>query len=133
VTQSTRTAGDGNLSSNNVDINVQQNGQAPVLTANQGQVLTSGATITEANRAGSLTVSSSNGGVQLAIQAGNNQGDSMQRIAAGGVLQATNLMGTKNQVQNLTQLNIVLRNDLPSPGTLNCNLDQLKSLRSAGY
>ena len=133
VTQSTRTAGDGNLSSNNVDINVQQNGQAPVLTANQGQVLTSGATITEANRAGSLTISSSNGGVQLAIQASNNQGDSMQRIAAGGVLQATNLMGTKNQVQNLTQLNIVLRNDLPSPGTLNCNLDQLKSLRSAGY
>ena len=98
------------------------------LTALQG--------VTQSTRtagAGSLTVSSSNGGVQLAIQAGNNQGDSMQRIAAGGVLQATNLMGTKNQVQNLTQLNIVLRNDLPSPGTLNCNLDQLKSLRSAGY
>lgn len=133
VTQSTRTAGDGNSAYNNVDINVQQNGQAPALAANQGQALSSGSTISGSNAAGNLSVSSVNGGVQLAIQANNNQGNAMQLIASGGVMQAVNLIGAGNQVQNLTQLNVVLRNDLPSAGVLNTNLDQLKSLRSVGY
>lgn len=133
VTQSTRTAGDGNSSTNNVDINVQQNGQAPALAANQGQALTSGATITGANGAGNVSVSSVNGGVQLTLQANNNQGNAMQLVASGGLMQAVNLTGAGNQVNNLTQLNVVLRNDLPSAGALNSNLEQLKSLRSGGY
>lgn len=133
VVQSTRTAGDGNSSSNNVDINVQQNGQAPTMAANQGQLLNSGSTISSSNGAGVLSVSSVNGGVQLAIQANNNQGDALQRIASGGVSQAVNLIGAGNQVQNLTQLNVVLRNDLPTAGSLNNNLEQLKGLRSLGY
>jgi len=133
VTQSVRTAGDGNSANNNVDINVKESGQAPAMAANQGQVLNSGASISGSNAAGNLTVSSVNGGVQLNIQANNNQGNSMQRIAGGGMLQAVNLIGGGNQVQNLTQLNVVLRDNLPSAGRLDCNLDQLKSLRSIGY
>lgn len=133
VAQSTRTAGDGNSASNNVDINVQQNGQVPILAANQGQLLNSGSTASGSNGAGALSVSAINGGVQVAIQANNNQGDALQRIASGGVSQAVNLIGAGNQVQNLTQLNVVLRNDLPSAGSLNNNLEQLKGLRSLGY
>ncbi|MEA9975581.1 MULTISPECIES: hypothetical protein [unclassified Pseudomonas] len=133
VAQSTRTAGDSNNSSNNVDISIQQNGQVPPTVTNQGQLLNSGATISTANGAGALSVSAVNGGVQLAIQGSNNQGDALQRIAAGGVSQAVNLIGSGNQVQNLTQLNIVLGNELPSAGSLNNSLEQLKGLRSLGY
>ena len=133
VAQSTRIAGDGNSSSNNVDINVQQNGQVPTVATNEGQLLSSGSTVNSSNGAGALSVSSVNGGVQLAIQATNNQGDALQRIASGGVTQTVNLIGAGNQVQNLTQLNIVLRNDLPSASSLNNNLEQLKGLRSLGY
>jgi hypothetical protein len=133
VVQSTRTAGDYNSSSNNVDINVQQNGQAPAVAANQGQALNNGSTVTGSNGAGTLSVSSTNGGVQVVIQGNNNQGNSLQRIAGGSVMQNINLIGAGNQVQNLTQLNVVLGNQMPSAGSLNANLEQLKSLRSAGY
>lgn len=133
VTQSTRTAGDYNSSANNVDINVQQNGQAPSQGANQGQALNNGSTISGSNGAGSLSVTSINGGVQVSIQGNNNQGNSLQRIAAGGVMQNINLIGGGNQVQNLTQLNVVLGNQMPSAGSLNSSLEQLKSLRSVGY
>jgi hypothetical protein len=132
VVQSTRTAGDYNTSGNNVDINIQQNGQAPAV-ANQGQALNSGSTISGSNGAGNVAVNSANGGIQVAIQGYNNQGSSMQSVAAGGVMQNINLTGGGNQVQNLTQLNIVLGNQVPSAGSLNANLEQLKNLRSVGY
>jgi hypothetical protein len=132
VTQSTRTAGDYNTSGNNVDINVQQNGQAPTV-ASQGQALMNGSTISGGNSAGNVAVSSTNGGIQVAIQGNNNQGNSMQSVASGGVLQNINLTGGGNLVQNLTQLNVVLGNQVPSAGSLNANLEQLRNLRSSGF
>ncbi|MCF6763688.1 hypothetical protein [Pseudomonas fragi] len=132
VTQSVRAAGDNNSAYNNVDINVSEANQAPVVNQ-QGVLLTASTPVTQAGSAGNLTVSTTGGGVQLAIQANNNQGNSLQQIAQGGVLQSTTLLGGGNMVNNMTQLNVVLRNNLPSTGALDCNLSQLKGLRNMGY
>ena len=132
VTQSVRAAGDNNSAYNNVDINVSEANQAPVVNQ-QGVLLTASTPVTQAGSAGNLTVSTTGGGVQLAIQANNNQGNSLQQIAQGGVLQSTTLLGGGNMVNNMTQLNVVLRNNLPSTGALDCNLNQLKGLRNMGY
>lgn len=134
ITQSVRAAGDGNTAANNVSIDVSESAVAPPVTAvPQGQVLASGQTITGSNAAGSIAVSSSGGGVQMAIAANNNQGTALQQVAAGGLLQNTRLLGNSNLVSNLTQLNVVLKNNGPSAGALDCNLSQLTALRSVGY
>lgn len=132
VTQSVRAAGDNNSAYNNVDINVSEADQAPMVNQ-QGVLLTTHTSITQAAGAGNVTVSATAGGVQLAIQANNNQGSSLQQIAQGGVLQSTTLLGGGNRVNNMAQLNVVLGNNLPSPGALDCNLNQLKGLRNMGY
>ena len=132
VTQSVRAAGDNNSAYNNVDINVSEANLAPVVNQ-QGVLLTANSPVTQAGGAGNLTLSASGGGIQLAIQANNNQGSSLQQIAQGGVLQSTTLLGGGNRVNNMTQLNVVLRNNMPSPGALDCNLSQLKGLRNMGY
>lgn len=133
VTQSVRAAGDNNSAYNNVDINVTQASQAPAVSAPQGQVLPPGSTITGSNGAGSLTVASTGNGVQMAIQANNNQGTSLQSLGQGGLSQLTTLVGGANQVTNLTQLNVVLRNNLPAAGSIDAGLGQLKGLRNMGY
>lgn len=133
VTQSVRSAGDYNTAYNNVSINVKEGNSAPPVGTPQGVILGAGQTITGSNGAGTLSVSANGNGIQLGIQANNNQGNSVQRLAQGGLLQATTLMGGNNAVNNITQLNVVLRNNLPTAGALNCNLDQLKGLRISGY
>lgn len=133
VTQSVRAAGDNNSAYNDVAINVREAGHIGDAGVPQGQVLAAGSTLSTSNNAGTLSVSNSGNGIQMAIQANNNQGQSMQRLAEGGLLQATTLLGGSNAVSNLTQLNVVLRDNLPSAGALNCNLDQLKGLRVSGY
>ncbi|MGE8064688.1 hypothetical protein [Pseudomonas sp. NPDC089569] len=132
VTQVVRAAGDNNTAYNNVDINVAKGGQAPV-TQPQGQALDSGSTLTGTNGAGTLSVSSTGAGVQLNIVANNNQGSTVQRLAQGGLMQNTTLLGGSNVVRNLTSLNVVLNNNVPSAGALNGNLDQLKGLRTSGF
>ncbi|MFJ4348446.1 hypothetical protein [Pseudomonas sp. NPDC089401] len=132
VTQAVRAAGDYNTAYNNVDINVTKGNSAPD-TQPQGQLLAPGATLTGANGAGSLSVSSSGtGGVQLNIVANNNQGSSLQRLAQGGLLQNTTLLGGGNDVRNITALNVVMRDRAPAATAIN-NLDQLKGLRGFGY
>jgi hypothetical protein len=133
VTQSVRAAGDGNTAYNNVGINVSEANQAPALVPGQGQALMSGQTISGSNAAGSVAVSASGGGVQMAIQASGNQGTALQQVAQGGLLQNTRLLGSSNTVNNMTQLNVVLNNNGPSAGALDCNLTQLKGLRTLGY
>jgi hypothetical protein len=132
VTQVVRAAGDNNSAYNNVDINVTKANQAPA-TQQQGQALAAGSTLTGSNGAGSLSVSSSGAGVQLNIVANNNQGSSMQRLAQGGLMQNTTLLGNSNQVRNLTSFNVVLRDNVATAGSLNGNLDQLKGLRTQGF
>ncbi|SDZ49772.1 hypothetical protein [Pseudomonas sp. NFIX28] len=133
VTQSVRAAGDGNTAYNNVSIDVREASHAPALKPAQGQLLMNGQTITGSNAAGSVAVSATGGGIQMAIQANNNQGSAQQQVAQGGLLQNTRLMGSSNMVSNLTQLNVVLNNNGPSAGALDCNLTQLKGLRNLGY
>jgi hypothetical protein len=131
VTQVVRAAGDHNTAYNNVDINVTKASQAPA-TQQQGQALAAGSTLVGANGAGSLSVSSTGTGVQFNIVANNNQGSTVQRLAQGGLMQNTTLLGGGNQVSNLTSLNVVLR-DNATAGSLNGNLDQLKGLRAQGF
>ncbi|EJL05197.1 MULTISPECIES: hypothetical protein [Pseudomonas] len=133
VTQSVRAAGDGNSAYNNVAINVKESSQAPALTPSQGQLLTQGQTITGSNAAGSVAVTATGNGVQMAIQASHNQGSALQQVAQGGLLQNTRLLGNSNLVSNMTQLNVVLNNNGPSAGALDCNLNQLRGLRNLGY
>lgn len=133
VTQSIRAAGDNNTAYNNVNINVSESDTAPNSGTPQGQLLTNGTPITGSNGAGNLSVSVNSGGVLLNIQANNNQGSTLQQIAQGGVMQNTTLLGASNMVNNMTQLNVVLRNNMPTVGALDCNLDQLKGLRNIGY
>ena len=132
VTQSVRAAGDNNSAYNNVDINMSEANQAPAVNQ-QGVVLSANNPVSISSGAGNLTVSASGGGIQLAVQANNNQGSSLQQIAQGGVLQNTTLLGAGNMVNNMTQLNVVLRNNLPTTGALDCNLTQLKGLRNLAY
>ncbi|MGE1173174.1 hypothetical protein [Pseudomonas sp. BW7P1] len=133
VTQSVRAAGDGNSAYNNVAINVSEANQAPALVPAQGQALVAGQTITGSNAAGSVAVSATGGGVQMAIQAAGNQGTALQQVAQGGLLQNTRLLGNANVVNNLTTLNVVLSNNGMSAGALDCNLSQLRALRNIGY
>ncbi|MCP3750709.1 hypothetical protein [Pseudomonas sp. SBB6] len=134
VTQIVRAAGDNNSAYNNVDINVTRANQAPAAaTQPQGQALAAGSTLAGANGAGSLSISSTGSGVQLNIVASNNQGSTVQRLAQGGLMQNTTLLGAGNQVSNLTSLNVVLRDNVPTAGALNGNLDQLKGLRTLGF
>ena len=133
VTQSVRAAGDGNTAYNNVGINVSEGRLPPALSPGQGQLLMSGQTVTGGNAAGNVAISATRGGIQMAIAANNNQGSSMQRVGQGGLLQNTQLLGSSNMVTNMTQLNVVLNNNGPSAGGLDCNLSQLTALRSLGY
>lgn len=132
VTQVVRAAGDHNTAYNNVDINVTRANQAPT-TQQQGQALAAGSTLVDANGAGSLSISSTGTGVQLNIVANNNQGSTAQRLGQGGLMQNTTLLGGGNQVRNLTSLNVVLRDNVATAGSLNGNLDQLKGLRTQGF
>jgi hypothetical protein len=132
VTQVVRAAGDNNTAYNNVDINVSKANQAPV-TQQQGQALAAGSTLSGSNGAGSLSISSTGTGVQLNIVANNNQGSTIQRLAQGGLMQNTTLLGSSNQVRNLTSFNVVLRDNVPSAGSVSGNLDQLKGLRALGF
>jgi len=129
VTQSVRAAGDYNTAANNVSIDVKEADQAPAV-AQQGTPLNS-APISASNGAGTVSVTPGNGSIQLAINA-NGQGAAMQQLAAGGLLQAAQMVGGNNAVNNLAQLSVVLKNNLPSSGALDCNLDQLKGLRTMG-
>jgi hypothetical protein len=133
ITQVTRAAGDGNSSNNKIAINVKEASTAPALVPSRGQALIAGETITGSNAAGSVAVSATGGGVQVAITANNNQGSSLQQVAQGGLLQDTRLLGSSNVVNNLTRLSVVLDNKSPSAGALGYNLNQLAALRTLGY
>ncbi|MFS2127412.1 hypothetical protein [Pseudomonas sp. Pseusp97] len=129
VTQSVRAAGDYNSAANNVSIDVREADHAPAV-AQQGTPL-GNSPVSASNGAGTVSVTPGNGSIQLAINA-NGQGAAMQQLAAGGLLQAAQMVGGHNAVNNLAQLNVVLKNNLPSTGALDCNLDQLKGLRTMG-
>lgn len=133
VTQSVRAAGDGNTAYNNVGITLSENALAPANPVQSGQVLVAGGAITSDTAAGRVSVSANNGGLQMAIHANHNQGSAVQQIGGGQVVQGTVLQGNSNFVNNLTQLNVALGSNGPNSVALNCNLEQLKGLRTLGY
>jgi len=132
VTQVVRAAGDNNAAYNNVDINVTKANEAPAIQT-QGNALAANTPAVISNEAGSMSVTSSGTGVQMNIVANNNQGSAMQRLAQGGLMQNTTLLGAGNRVTNLTSLNVVLRENVPTAGALSGSLDQLKGLRTPGF
>lgn len=133
VTQSIRAAGDNNSAYNNVLINVSEANSVSDAGTPQGTPLSNGTPIVGSSAAGNLNVSANGGGIRVSIQASNNQGYSVQQMAQGGMLQSTTLLGASNTVNNITQLNVVLRNNLPTAGALDCSLQQLKGLRNLSY
>jgi hypothetical protein len=132
VTQVVRAAGDNNTAYNGVVINVTKANQAPA-TQQRGEALAAGSSLVGSNGAGSMSVSSTGNGVQLNIMANNNQGSTVQRLAQGGLMQNTTLLGGSNQVRNLTSLNVVLRDNVPTAESLNGSLDQLNGIRTLGF
>jgi hypothetical protein len=90
----------------------------------------SGQTITGSNGAGSVAVTSVSGGVQMAIQASNNQGTALQQVAQSGLMQNTTLLGSSNLVNNQTLLNVVMNNNLNSTAGASQTFNQLKGLRN---
>ena len=96
-------------------------------------MLAGGSSISGSNGAGTLNISAGANGIKMGINASNNQGYTVQSLAQGGLSQAAVLLGGNNVVSNMTQLNVVLRDNMPTAGALNCNLDQLKGLRISGY
>lgn len=131
VTQSVRAAGDGNGAYNNVAINVSEGGLSASNAQQAGVLLAGGATLTGTSGAGQVSVSTKGGGINMSILASNNQGNAVQNIGQGGVLQGTVLTGNNNLVNNMTQLNVVMGG--LGNAALNCSLDSLKGLRSLGY
>jgi len=130
ITQSSRSAGNFNSSNNNFSLNVKES-DTPDTTTPKGTLLTSSG-FNDSSDAGNVNVQKTGGGIQMTIAANQRQGSVLQSLGANGLLQATKLLGDSNTVSNLTELNVVLRNNLPSTGALNCNLDLLKNLRAGG-
>ena len=130
ISQSVRTAGDLNTAHNNLRINISRNGQPPAL--NTSGTLLEGQSIQQ-NGLGTATVrTSSNGGLQIAIQA-PGQGGSLQQLGGGGLQQNTTITSSNNVVSSLAQLDVVLKSNTQTLDGLNCNLDQFRGLRPIGY
>ncbi|UVE19518.1 hypothetical protein NVV93_09165 [Pseudomonas sp. LS44] len=127
VVQSTRSAGDFNVSQNGINIDVTHGTQAPLA---EGQ--NSLANTIQTSDLGVVRINSGNGGLQLAINA-NGQGSSLQQLGAGGAVQRTDIVGSNNRVENVAALNVMLRENMPSASGLNCAWEQLKSLQPTGY
>lgn len=129
VVQSVRTAGDYNSGSNRIALDVHKNQAVPV---NGGTVIANG-TQSFTNAAGQLVVRTSAQGLQLQLNAGA-LGTASQHIGQGGISQRADILGSLNQVQNLTTLSVGLR-DMPGSGNLaanNCFTTQTLS-RPIGY
>lgn len=128
VAQSVRTAGDFNNGSNDLQISISRT----ALPAATGQSW-HGNPQQFSNAAGTVTLSSAGGGIHLALQANQNQGLASQAIASGSVRQLADISGSLNQVQNRAALEVVLRDRPQGLAGVYCNLDQLRSLRSANF
>ncbi|MDO9321036.1 MAG: hypothetical protein Q7U01_05325 [Pseudomonas sp.] len=129
IVQSVRTAGDFNKGLNDLSVEISHNSGDAM--PNSGQSWTGDQQFN--NSAGSINISSAKGGLQLALQANNNQGFAQQQIGLGGVRQQSNITGALNNVQNLAALNVALRDNPRGLDGLQCAWDQIRTMRPAGY
>jgi hypothetical protein len=123
IVQSVRVAGDDNHGLNDLDVRITR-GTAPDAAIPKADW--NGPKVVS-NSAGTVRMSNQAGGLAIAIQANNGQGTSSQHIAAGGVAQHSAIGGNQNSVQNLTALNVMLR-DLPRSVDMRSSLEQLRLL-----
>ena len=129
ISQSVRTAGDYNSGENYVDVHISRSSGQTFST--EGQNWDGNQQFN--NDAGAITVSSVNGGLQMQLQANQNQGVASQSIGHGGISQQANISGTLNQVRNLTSLNVTMRDNPASGQLVYCSLTQLGMTPRAGY
>ena len=127
IVQSVRTAGDLNSGLNDLRVQISTGGSATA--SSEGQAWTGSQAFT--NAAGTVNVSSRNGGINIALQAGQGQGFSSQQVG-GGVAQHANISGSLNEVRNLATLSVALR-DNPRSLNLDTCIEQLRALRPHGY
>lgn len=130
IVQSVRTAGDFNKGLNDLSVEISHN-SGEAMPNSSGQSWAGDQQFS--NAAGSINISSAKGGLQLALQANNNQGFAQQQIGLGGVSQQSNITGALNNVQNLAALNVALRDNPRGLDGLQCAWDQMRTMRPAGY
>ncbi|MNO53730.1 hypothetical protein D3C76_441820 [compost metagenome] len=114
VSQSARSAGDFNVTHNGVNIDVRESSQL----GRQPHGSTTLGTSVRSSSLGEVRVEPAGGGLQVSIQAAG-QGSSMQRIGGGSLTQSTDIISSRNNVENLTQLNVVMSKGSPSINGLN--------------
>lgn len=129
ISQSVRTAGDYNSGENYVDVHISRSPGQTFSTEGQSW----GGPQQFQNEAGTVQVSSVNGGLQMQLEANQNQGVASQSIGRGGIAQQANIRGTLNQVHNLTSLNVAMRENPASRQRVYCSLTQLGMTPRAGY
>lgn len=129
ISQSVRTAGDYNTGENYVDVAITHSAGQPIATTGQNW----GGNQQFSNDAGTVQVSSANGGLQMQLQANQGQGVARQSIGRGGINQQANIGGTLNQVRNLTSLTVAMQENPAAQQRVYCNLSQLGVMQRAGY
>lgn len=129
ISQSVRTAGDFNDGENYVDVVISHSPGQAITT--QGQSF--GGNQQFSNAAGSVLVSSANGGLQMQLQANQGQGSASNSIGQGGLHQQANISGALNQVRNLTSLTVAMHDNPAVQQGVYCNLSQLGVIPRAGY
>ncbi|MDX1299861.1 MAG: hypothetical protein R3260_16720 [Pseudomonas sp.] len=129
ISQSVRTAGDYNNGENYVDVNITRSSGQPISTTGQSW----GGNQQYSNAAGTVQVSSANGGLQMQLQASQGQGAASNSIGRGGLNQQANIGGTFNQVRNLTSLTVAMQENPTAQQRVYCNLTQLGVSPRAGY
>ncbi|WP_454255433.1 hypothetical protein [Pseudomonas sp. Marseille-Q8238] len=129
IAQSVRTAGDLNSGLNDLSITITRNGSANAPAS--GEAWTG--SYSDSNGAGSVNISSVNGGMRVALTANNGQGFAQQQIASGGIAQQADISGSLNAVQNLAALNVALRDSPNLDMATYCAWEQLRGLQRAGY
>ena len=129
ISQSVRTAGDYNSGENYVDVHISRSPGQTFSTEGQSW----GGPQQFQNEAGTVQVSSVNGGLQMQLEANQNQGVASQSIGRGGIAQQANIRGAMNQVHNLTSLNVAMRENPAARQRVYCSLTQLGMTPRAGY
>lgn len=129
ISQSVRSAGDFNEGLNSLEIIVSRTAEQAVPGADSVRWDGAGSF---SNEVGSVLVDPMSGGLKILLDAGT-QGNALQQIGGGNVVQQARFTGDLNSVSNLAALTVALR-DLPlGQDFANCTLEQLRALRPIGY
>lgn len=127
VVQSVRSAGDYNEGLNDLSINVR----SAVPGAVSGQAWNG--PMAWSNDVGNVQIIRQAGGLQIAVQAKQGQGNARHFIGAGQLAQQSNIGGSLNRVINAAELDVVMKQVALGTQLAQCAWDQLRSGRPIGY